>query len=119
VANNDGTPQVLKVKKVKDVPVNAFWSVIAYNGEALSLKTPGAYTVWITLGNGEERVLAADEGVSGALATRPGLTRGVQRRRRFLFSSSVRWPTLSGVPRISIPWAPLVTLCPAFSTTMS
>jgi hypothetical protein len=33
VANNDGTPQVLKVKKVKDVPVNAFWSVIVCNAD--------------------------------------------------------------------------------------
>jgi hypothetical protein len=44
VANNDGTPQVLKVKKVKDVPVNAFWFVIAYNADGLILENPrGVY----------------------------------------------------------------------------
>jgi hypothetical protein len=35
VAKNDGTPQVLNVK---DVPVTAFWSVIAYNADGLILE---------------------------------------------------------------------------------
>lgn len=41
MAKNDGTPQVLNVK---DVPVTAFWSVIAYNADGLILENPrGVY----------------------------------------------------------------------------